>query len=120
MTKSRILLIILVGLLALLSFAAGIPKVMQMTQELEFLATLGMGGTGVALLGAVQILGGMFLITSQLRLVGVLFSGLAFLISSLALMVGGNSLFGVVSLLPVVLLGVVHFLQRMENSNRVK
>lgn len=105
MNKSKVAIKVLVSLLALLSLAAGIPKVMQMPQEVEFLAALGLSGLGVSILGGVQILGGVLLFTSKLRSLGALFAGAAFLASSLALIVGGQVQFGVLSLLPVVLLG---------------
>lgn len=102
----------LLYLLALLSIAAGVPKLMQAPQELAFLSALGIGGLVVSALGAWQALGGALLFAGRTRLAGGVLAGTAFLVSSAALLVGGNTAFGLVSLLPLVLLVVALGLDR--------
>ena len=98
--KSHVIVIVLTFLLAALSVAAGIPKVMQMPQELGFLQPLGFSPIAISVLGVVQVLGGILLLLRKTRLPGATLAGLAFLISSVAIFVGGNMQFGLISLLP--------------------
>ncbi|MEM7283481.1 MAG: hypothetical protein AAF438_17835, partial [Pseudomonadota bacterium] len=84
-------------LLGLLNIAAGIPKIMQMPQELEFLSALGVNGLAVSILGAIQCLGGVLLFLPSLRFTGGVLAGIGLLVSSLALFVGGNTNFALVS-----------------------
>ncbi len=93
--------------LALLSLAAGIPKLMQMPQELEFLSSIGLSAIAVCMLGLVQLAGGILLAIEKLRVAGAILAGLAFLTSSIAILAGGNTVFGLLSLIPVVLCGIV-------------
>ena len=92
-------------IIVLLSIAAGIPKVMQMPQELEFLQAIGFGPIVVSLLGVVQIVGGLLLACPKWRFAGAVIVTAAFLVSAIALFAIGNALFGAVSLLPVLLSG---------------
>ena len=98
--KSRVIVTVLVYILAALSVAAGIPKIMQMPQELGFLQSLRFPPIAVSVLGVVQVLGGVLLVFRKTRLPGATLAGLAFLVSSLAIFMGGNMQFGLVSLLP--------------------
>ena len=47
--------------LAILCVAAGVPKIMQMPQELGFLSNIGFSATGVSILGVLQLAGGVLL-----------------------------------------------------------
>ncbi|MEL7185664.1 MAG: hypothetical protein AAFN50_04405 [Pseudomonadota bacterium] len=105
--KTSILIRVIIYVVALLSIAAGVPKVMQMPQELGFLSSLGLQGLAVSALGVVQIAGGVLFAMNQYRLVGAVLAGAAFLVSSIALLVGGNIPFGLFSLLPIAVLLVV-------------
>ena len=98
---------ILAYLLALLSVAAAIPKLLQMPQELGFLAAIGFSEIGVCMLGVVQLMGGVLLAVKRWRLAGAILAGLAFLVSSIAIFVAGNTTFGLLSLIPVALTGFV-------------
>lgn len=111
-TKTPLLMRIAVYALAFLSAAAGIPKVLQMPQELGFLSSLGLAGVAVSVLGIVQFAGGALLLLDRYRAVGAILAALAFLTSSVALMAGGNVPFGIVSLLPIVVLVIVVFVGR--------
>ena len=113
-SKAKVVGRIVVYALALLSIAAGIPKILQMPQELGFLSSIGLSGIAVSLLGALQLAGGVMLFWSRSRLAGALLAGFALLVSSIAIFAGGNSTFGAISLLPfLVSAAVVYFeLQR--------
>ena len=103
MLKRHYFLLFLAYALALLSFAAGAPKIMQMPQELEFLAALGFSAIIVSALGLVQVAGGTLLLVGRTRFTGAMLAAFALLVSALALFVGGNTKFGAISLLPVLL-----------------
>ena len=108
---AQIALRMLVYALALLSVAAGIPKILQMPQELEFLRAMGFSAVAVSLLGLVQVAGGILLIFVRSRLAGAALAGLTFLISSVALFLAGNSVFGSISLLPFAFVLFVLYLE---------
>ena len=99
----KILMMIIVAVLALLSIAAGVPKLIQMPQELGFLQAIGMNGVLVSLLGGVQVLGGALLTWPKARFVGSGLVALGFLVSSLALFAGENVPFAFVSTIPLAL-----------------
>ena len=110
---------ILAYLLAVLSVAAAIPKLLQMPQELGFLEAIGFSDIGVCMLGAVQLMGGVLLAFSRWRLAGATLAGLAFLVSSIAIFAGGNTTFGLLSLIPVALTGfVATCCQRQPSTTR--
>ena len=97
--------------LALLCVAAGIPKIMQMPQELGFLSSIGLTAIGVSVLGVVQLAGGILLLWSRSRLAGALLAALALIVSSAAIFASGNSTFGLVSLLPLVVAIIVIYIE---------
>lgn len=97
--------------LALLSVAAGIPKIMQMPQELGFLSSIGLTGIGVSVLGAAQLAGGIMLLLSRTRLAGAVLAGLSLLISSVAIFASGNSTFAMVSLVPFLVAVVLIYVE---------
>lgn len=117
--KPHIVVTALTYLLAALSAAAGIPKIMQMPQELGFLAALGFPALAVSMLGVVQLAGGVLLLLKKLRLAGAALAGLAFFVSSIAIFAGGNNTFGLVSLLPVAALAIV-FYNTWDRSGRAE
>lgn len=94
----------MVYILALLSVAAGIPKILQLPQELDFLQAIGFTAIAVSVLGVVQLAGGLLLFFKSSRVPGATLAGLAFLISSIAIFLGGNTAFALISLLPPALL----------------
>lgn len=86
--------------LAILSAAAGMPKILQMPQELDFLSNIGFANVAVSVLGIVQFVSGILLFSSKFRLLGAYLAAFAFLTSSIAIFAGGNATFGLISLLP--------------------
>ncbi len=94
-----------------LSIAAGIPKILQMPQELEFLKAIGLSGITVSILGVAQLVGGIMLFWSRLRLIGAVLAGLALLVSSVAIFSSGNSGFGLISLVPFAITVLVFYFE---------
>lgn len=116
-SKARIVTTIVSFALGLLSVAAGIPKIMQMPQELGFLSSIGLSGVGVSVLGVVQLLGGIMLLWSRTRLAGAVLAGLALLVSSIAIFGSGDPTFGLISLLPFIV-ALVLVLVELKGANR--
>lgn len=101
--KTHVVVTVMTYLLAALSAAAGIPKILQMPQELEFLQFIGFSEIAVSLLGIFQLAGGVLLLFRKTRLSGAILATAALLISSIAIFFSGNIPFGVISLLPVAI-----------------
>lgn len=103
-SRSQVIVIAVIYVLAALSVAAGIPKILQMPQELGFLNAIGFSAIAVSIFGIVQFIGGVLLLWKKSRLPGAVVAGLAFLVSSLAIFASGNTKFGLISLLPIAIL----------------
>jgi hypothetical protein len=103
----KIFYYVLLTIVALLSIAAGIAKVMQTPKEVEFLQSFGLSAVFITIFGAVQIVGGLLLCYKKGRLQGAIIVGLGLLMSSALLFISGNVEFGMVSLLPIVLTAVI-------------
>lgn len=107
--KLQTIVTVVIYALALLSIAAGIPKILQMPQELGFLESIGFSRIAVSMLGLVQLTGGILLFGRRLRLLGAVLAAAALLVSSIAIFVSGDTRFGLISLLPLVVLIIVIF-----------
>ena len=101
--KTHVVVTVMIYLLAALSTAAGIPKILQMPQELEFLQFLGFSEIAVSILGLFQLAGGVLLLFRKTRLAGAILATTALLVSSIAIFSSGNIPFGMISLLPVAI-----------------
>lgn len=98
---------VLAYLLGLLNLAAGIPKILQMSQEQEFLGTIGLSPTGVSMLGLIQLVGACTIPWKRTRTIGAALGGIALLVSAIAIFASGDGTFGTISLLPLILSLVV-------------
>lgn len=94
-------------LIGLLSIAAGGAKVALLPEEVTFLDQFGFGNALIIIFGIAQILAGLLLLIPVTRLFGSVLAGIAFALSSVLLFASGNTTFGSVSLLPVMLAGLV-------------
>jgi len=103
----KIVHFLIVAVIALLSIAAGLAKVMQTPQEMEFLQGLGLSSILIAVFGWVQVIGGGLLVPKKTRMPGAILVTAAFSVSTVLLFIGGNLAFGLVSIIPVALAGVI-------------
>lgn len=103
----KIVNILIIAIIALLSIAAGLAKVMQTQQELEFLQGFGLSNALIVAFGLVQILGGVLLIPNKTRLLGAILATSALVVSTVLIFMGGNLVFGLISTLPIVLACVI-------------
>lgn len=100
---------VLLGLLVLMSLAAGIAKVMQMPQEVAFFESAGLSLGPLIPFGILQLIGGGLSLIPKTRKLGLASMAVSFLASALMIFVSGNIVFGIVSLIPVALAGFLAF-----------
>jgi hypothetical protein len=103
----KIINILIVVIIALLSIAAGLAKVMQTQQEMELLQGLGLNSFLIVGFGLVQIIGGVLLVPKKTRMPGAILVALALVVSTALIFIGGNFAFGLFSVIPVALAGVI-------------
>lgn len=102
----KIVSYLIITIVALLSIAAGLAKVMQTPQEMEFLQGAGLNPGLIVVFGVVQILGGLLLVPPKTRMVGAVIAAAAFVVSAVLIFMSGNLVFGLISLLPIALAGI--------------
>lgn len=105
--KMKIVMTMILLLLVLLSISSGINKIMLMPQEVEFFGGAGMSNMVIIAFGAVQVMGGSLLIAPKSRLWGVFVMVVTFTISTVLILIGGSIGFGLFSILPIILLGLI-------------
>ncbi|WP_282162971.1 DoxX family protein [Ulvibacterium marinum] len=90
-------------LLIVLSLATGVFKILRQEADIELFKVLGMTATLTFGLGIVQVLGGLLLIPVQTRKYGALLMMATFVLASLAVFMNGMVVFGLVSLLFILM-----------------
>ena len=103
----NIFLKVVLAILVLLALAAGVTKIMLMPQDVEFFGKYGFTNPILIAYGAAQVIGGILLIIQRARFVGALIVAITFLISAVVLVMEGNILVTIVTLLAVLMLGVI-------------
>ena len=103
----KIVNILIIAIIVILSIAAGLAKVMQTQQEMEFLQGVGLSTALIVAFGLIQILGGVLLIPRKTRLAGAVLVTSAFVVSTVLILIGGNLAFGLVSIIPIALASVI-------------
>ena len=103
----KIVNILIIAIIALLSIAAGLAKVMQTQQELEFLQGVGLSSALIVAFGLVQISGGLLLVPRKTRMIGAVLATSALVVSTALIFIGGNLAFGLFSILPIALACVI-------------
>jgi hypothetical protein len=104
--------IILIVLIALLSFLAGLAKVTHQPEEVKFLEGFGFNPTLILVYGLIQALGAVLLIFHKTKLVGALISFIAFSLSTVLIFASGNYIFGFISLIPIMLIILVVWMSK--------
>ena len=114
----KILNILIISVIALLSIAAGLAKVMQTEQEMEFLQSFGLNSVLIIAFGMVQIVGGVLLVPSKTRMFGAVLATSAFVVSTILIFVGGNLVFGLLSTIPIALTCVIVYQSARITHNK--
>ena len=99
----KIVNMLLLIIIALLSIAAGVAKLMQVPQELEFLQSAGLNATLIMVFGVAQVTGGLLLLIPKTRVFAAVLVFLGFALSSLLIFIVGDIDFALISLIPVAL-----------------
>jgi CHASE2 domain-containing sensor protein len=114
----KIVNILIISVVALLSIAAGLAKVMLTDQELAFLHGFGFNNALIIAFGVVQIVGGVSLVSSKTRIFGAVLVLLAFVVSTLLIFAGGNFMFGLVSMIPIALVCIIVYQSARIRNNK--
>ena len=114
----KIVNILIVAVIALLSIAAGLAKVMQSPQEMEFLQGLGLSAFLIMVFGLVQIVGGVLIAPKRTRMPGAVLVTLGFTVSAVLIFIGGNVTFGLVSLIPTALAAMIIYQTFRTTQNK--
>jgi hypothetical protein len=105
MNKLRTLIWIL---LALLGVAAGIAKMLQAPQEMAFFqGAMGFSAEAIMAFGLLQFIAGVMLVFKKARLIGAALLGVTLILSSIVIFMAGEVVFGVISLIPVLMADLV-------------
>ncbi len=103
----KVINLLIIVVVVLLSIAAGLAKVMQTPQEMEFLQGLGLNPVLIIVFGLVQIVGGVLLLPNRTRMPGAILVTLALVVSTVLIFIGGDLRFGLFSLIPIALASVI-------------
>ena len=104
-------------LTVILSLATGIFKLMQQEADIALFEKIGFNEIGTTILGAIQLVGGILLIMPKTRIWGAYVMIPTFIVASIAVFANGMTVFGVVSVLFIIMALLVVF---MEKKNQVK
>ena len=104
--------------LAVLSLAAGAAKLSMAEQEVSFFASVGLSRPWLIPLGIVQVTGTVLAVFPRLRQAGAWVIGSGFALSTIILFMSGNSIFGAVSMAPVVLAVIIAVSYRRGAARR--
>lgn len=100
----------------LLSISTGVFKLLQEKADIELFETIGFSIPMVTALGAIQLLGGLLLILPSTRKVGAYTMILTFALASVAVFANGLLVFGIVSLLFIVMAALVLVMGNRNNT----
>ena len=99
-------------LLALLGVAAGVAKMMQVPPEMEFFqGQMGYTTDVIVGFGFLQFVGGLMLVFQKTRLAGAVLLGLTLFVSCVVVFMGGKTVLGVISVVPVLMADVTAWLE---------
>lgn len=103
----RAIKIIVLGVVFLLSLAAGAAKLMRAPQEVAFFEALGLDLTLMSVLGGIQVLAALTLLLTRYRKTGAVLAAIGFAVSAIMIFANSQPGFAWVSLIPVGLAGFI-------------
>ncbi len=98
-----IILVLLIGL----GISSGLAKIMLIPEEMEFFKGVGFSETLLVLFGVTQLIGGILLLFKKLRKLGACILAITFGASTVFIFLSGNIAFGLFSILPILLTGII-------------
>ena len=99
----KILHWLFVVLIALMAITAGLAKVFQIPDEVQFLNLFGFTTLLIVSYGVIQTIGGVLILVPRTLKIGAFVTALAFILSSVLILLSGDLIFSLVSLIPVML-----------------
>jgi len=93
--------------LIFLAASSGITKVILMQHDVAFFGQFGFTNLTLIWFGVVQLLGGLLLAIPKTRVVGAAIVAMTFFMSAAILVMAGNVIMAIVTLVCILLLGVV-------------
>ncbi|MDH3695535.1 MAG: DoxX family protein [Gammaproteobacteria bacterium] len=103
----KIFLNVILVILVFLAISSGVTKVMLLPPDVEFFGRYGFANPVLMAFGAVQIIGGVLLVIPKTRFVGAVIVAITFLVSLIVLIMDGNTLFTIFTVIAMILLGVI-------------
>lgn len=107
-------------IVAFLSIAAGVAKLMKVPQETTFFDSLGIDLRFMLILGIFQVAAGIFIFMPRARRMAAILTAIAFSFSTIMIFMTGQIGFGLFSILPVVLAlylaALFHTAKRAEST----
>ena len=100
-------------LTTILSIATGVYKLLQQEADIELFKAIGFNEITIIVFGLIQLIGGVLLIPNKTRKLGAYIMILTFIIASVAVFVNNMMVFGIVSLLFIVM---AYFVVLMETK----
>lgn len=94
---------IIIGIIALLSLAAGVTKIFTAPQEISFFESLGIDLNIMIAFGFVQFAAGVLILLPKLRKIGAIVAAISFGISAIMIFRTGQIGFALFSILPIAL-----------------
>jgi hypothetical protein len=98
---------IILAILILLAVSSGITKILLMQQDVNFFGKYGFSNPILIAYGLVQLIGGLLLVFTITRFVGATIVAITFLISLVMLLMEGNILVSIATVIATLLLGVI-------------
>lgn len=90
-----------------LAASSGVTKIMLMQRDVDFFGQYGFTDPILISFGIAQLLGGVLLAIPKSRVVGAVLVAITFFISAVILLMAGNGVMAVITLVCTVLLGFV-------------
>lgn len=101
----------------LLSTATGVFKILQQKADIELFAAIGFDNTMTTILGVIQAIGGLLLIPNKTRKIGAYIVIPTFVIAPVAVFANQLMVFGIVSLLFIVMACLVIVMENKFPQN---
>lgn len=118
----KILNILLIVVIVLMSLAAGLAKIVLVPEEKTFLLGVGLNVAAIIAFGIIQVVAAVLLAIPKTKIVGAVMASVAFLLSAILVFMSGNTVFGAISLLPVIVSALIIYfsLRKTEVSEHQK
>ena len=98
---------VILFILVFLAVSSGITKIMLLPQDVEFFGRYGFTNPILMTYGVVQLVGGILLAIPKTRKYGAATVALTFIISLIVLIMEGNILVSVITLVATAFLGII-------------